>query len=810
MRQFMIIAAATLCGAAVAAPVPIVVDGQARASIVTTADASETVRLAARELQEYLGKMSGAALQIVTEAPSGQPAILLGQAAAGELPAGTLDALGPDGFVIKTTDPGLVLAAGRTDLGTLNAAYDILDGLGVRWFWPGEIGESVPEHSTIYIPDLDRTFEPGFARRHIWAPDTRLPKDLRAQYNDWQRRNRMPGPLTGSMGHAYNRIVKTSDPELFAQHPEYFAQVGGKRVMNAQICTTNPDVIQRAIAYARDYFAQNPGDQMVSMSPSDGGGFCECDVCRAQGSISDNAVILANHVARDLQTSCPGKYVAMYAYSGTAPPPSVEGEPNLIVWIATSFITGGFTLDQLLTGWAERVRQLGIRDYYSIGSWTWQMPQYDPEGKAKQLADYRASKVVGVLAEAEDNFGAVGPDYYVAARLMYDPDRPLADILDDYYAKCWGQAAQPMRRYWELWRGQADISEELLAQGLRLVQQADGLADSDQVRRRIAAMKAYLHFMRLYREYMQAPPGQAEAARDEMLSYGFSIQPLHMVMTANVLVRARADSDRGGSVSDETVARWRATPAVRPEQIDADFARDLAEIRPLGVARRAFSDNLVAMRLSGKETPARAGYRHSNQGFVLLPASGSAEITVTAGRVRPGGLKLTLADTAGEAVQSVVVPAGSGQRTRLQAGEGGLYRLSLENEGGSAASIDFGSLPHALCAGESTPLVGIGASKGRLCFWVPNGTTSLGVGFVTPDGAGQLTVWGPRGDKLLEQSGNYVMGQQFRIEVPDGQAGGVWGLEISRCEDWRLSLIGVPPYLSQSAATLLVPGEVAP
>ena len=113
--------------------------------------------------------------------------------------------------------------------------YDILDGLGVRWFWPGEIGESVPEHSTIYIPDLDRTFEPGFARRHIWAPDTRLPKDLRAQYNDWQRRNRMPGPLTGSMGHAYNRIVKTSDPELFAQHPEYFAQVGGKRVMNSDL-----------------------------------------------------------------------------------------------------------------------------------------------------------------------------------------------------------------------------------------------------------------------------------------------------------------------------------------------------------------------------------------------------------------------------------------------------------------------------------------------------------------------------------------------------------------------------------------------
>jgi len=417
---------------------------------------------------------------------------------------------------------------------------------------------------------------------------------------------------------------------------------------------------------------------------------------------------------------------------------------------------------------------------------------------------------VGVLAEAEDNFGAVGPDYYVAARLMYDPDQSLEDLLADYYDKCWGQAAEPMRRYWELWRGQADISEELLAQGLRFIQQADGLAESQQVRRRIDGMKAYLHFMRLYREYMQVPAGEAEAAREAMLSYGFAIQPLHVVMTANVLVRARADTKRGGRVSDETVARWRATPAVSPEQIEADFARDLADIRPLGVARRAFSDDLVALRLSGKETPARAGYRHSNEGFVLMPASGAAEVTVTAGRVRPGGLKLALATTAGETIQSITIPAGSGQRTRLQSGGKGLYRLLLENEGGSATSIDFGSLPHAIHAGEDAPLVGIGASKGRLCFWVPRDTTSLGVGLVTPDGAGQLTVWGPKGERLLNESGNYVMGKRFRIDVPDGQAGGVWSLEIARCEDWRLSLIGVPPYVSQSAATLLVPREVAP
>ena len=41
----------------------------------------------------------------------------------------------------------------------------------------------------------------------------------------------------------------------------------------------------------------------VSVDPSDGLGWCECEACAAMGSISDRAVTLANAVAQGLEGS---------------------------------------------------------------------------------------------------------------------------------------------------------------------------------------------------------------------------------------------------------------------------------------------------------------------------------------------------------------------------------------------------------------------------------------------------------------------------------------------------------------------------
>ena len=48
--------------------------------------------------------------------------------------------------------------------GSLNAVYDLLRSLGVRWFMPGEVGEVVPRMDTVSIDNLERdtTIRPDY------------------------------------------------------------------------------------------------------------------------------------------------------------------------------------------------------------------------------------------------------------------------------------------------------------------------------------------------------------------------------------------------------------------------------------------------------------------------------------------------------------------------------------------------------------------------------------------------------------------------------------------------------------------------
>src|SRR5690606_18714784 len=52
------------------------------------------------------------------------------------------------------------------DRGTLNVVHQFLRELGVRWYQPGELGEVVPEMSTLLLPPAGNTVvEPEFPVR---------------------------------------------------------------------------------------------------------------------------------------------------------------------------------------------------------------------------------------------------------------------------------------------------------------------------------------------------------------------------------------------------------------------------------------------------------------------------------------------------------------------------------------------------------------------------------------------------------------------------------------------------------------------
>jgi hypothetical protein len=150
--------------------------GQAQATIVVGQRATAFDRWVAGELQRYLKRLSGADLPVVTndKLPADKsPLIVVGSPATNTLLAaaqakGQVDFKGlkPEGLIIKTLDLDghpAVLVGGNDEAGTMYAAYDFLERLGIVFQLTGDI---IPEQKAdLALPAFDVRTEPAMKIR---------------------------------------------------------------------------------------------------------------------------------------------------------------------------------------------------------------------------------------------------------------------------------------------------------------------------------------------------------------------------------------------------------------------------------------------------------------------------------------------------------------------------------------------------------------------------------------------------------------------------------------------------------------------
>lgn len=137
--------------------------------IVISEKASDSTRMVAAELAEYLGRMSGAKFEVTTG--DGSRGIVLGTIS--EFPTPALnEALkivngfdGREAYAIRTRDKRLLLL-GATDLGASHAAYRLLHELGCRWFFPHPAWEVIPTVPKIQF-NREITDRPTILSRNI-------------------------------------------------------------------------------------------------------------------------------------------------------------------------------------------------------------------------------------------------------------------------------------------------------------------------------------------------------------------------------------------------------------------------------------------------------------------------------------------------------------------------------------------------------------------------------------------------------------------------------------------------------------------
>ncbi|MFQ5809398.1 MAG: DUF4838 domain-containing protein, partial [Armatimonadota bacterium] len=479
---------------------PLVEDGRAAACIVLPDEASDVEEFAAAELAGYIERISGARLLVCRGAPPEGYPVLLGRAAVRrERDTRDLAALGPDGFVIRSSAKRLLIAGG-SDLGTLFGVYHLLEKyLGVRWFMPGEVGTVIPRSRAVTVGAINDIERPDFRIRWI-------------ESGEWALHNKMNvavevgGELVGvKWKWAYHSLLAIVPPEeYYDEHPEYFALVRGVRRRPSerrshQLCTSNPDVVRVVAENVCRILDDDPDIDVISVCPEDGGGFCQCDACRAldeerppgqawHARYSSRLAVFNNAVARLLARKHPDALIKVGAYAmymRTPLDPAYQPEPNLAVQACHTYSCNNHRIGsptcrrnriyfgEDLERWAELAEHLLIYEYYNKGAWGG-LPYPQAHVMKWDIPYFRRLGVEGFYTQAAGRrFPVVGLNHYLAAKLVWDSELDVGLLLGDFYEKFYQEAAEPMDRYWaRLERGFEENPECLSPYGYKWVSQA--------------------------------------------------------------------------------------------------------------------------------------------------------------------------------------------------------------------------------------------------------------------------------------------------------------------------------------------------
>jgi hypothetical protein len=449
---------------------------------------------AAGELETYLEQMSGKPWNIVTGAPPASPAIYLSVDAA----APSLAGMGEEAFHLASDANGIRIT-GHTALAVRHGAYDVLDRLGVRWFFKNTAWTIVPQ-GLADLGALNAIEEPDF----FWRGIRLYPYEGQAETQAWQRHNRNGGAAYYYSGHSYEYILNEAgyihDETTYNAHPAWFLPTGGYDSWPWQLNPANADVIQMAKDFADACLSIEPetpqwcyGDKlpvgMVSITPNDGGGWNP--PYDDNQDITDLVFGLSNAVAASISLAYPGKYIATPSYAAYSNIPSIALEPNILVHVATDYNYSDYTIPQRLAGIAAQGAVPGIRDYVDIWQWNYDAPGTDLQ-VLQRIPMWGALGAKSYEGEMGENWGGQGHIFYALSKLLWDSSLDLDAILADFYTKAFGPAAATMQSFYEN-RGTDNAT---LAESFRLLKQAEIEATGDNaIQARIRQLECYTYFV---------------------------------------------------------------------------------------------------------------------------------------------------------------------------------------------------------------------------------------------------------------------------------------------------------------------------
>lgn len=479
-------------------------DGQAQAVLAVPAQPAPEVRRAADELAGYVRRMSGAVLKMAADPGAGPAVVLQIDPALNPPPAGHRDWPGGRGYRLRT-DGNKLLVLGGDALGVLQGVYGLLERhMDVRWLWPDSLGEIVPQQKTVRVGKIDESSVPAFPVRWVGTGDWALRHGANAMV---KIDGRPVGVNWKWHFHSFSTLIPAE--KYFDQHPDWWPLVSGKRQRptqphshSTQLCTTNPDMVQELIRNLIAVLDQEPGVQIIALSPNDGGGFCECERCRALDEpdrdwfarYSTRLAVLNNTVAREVAKHHPDVLIKVGAYAMYLRRPldeSLAPTKNQLVQVCHIYCCHNHPVQgdccvagktfapskefipnsefrKIVDDWRRVTDHLFIYEYYTLGGPSKAgLPWPLVHTLRQDMPYYRKIGAEGFYTQlTETMFDRYGMNYYLAAKLAWDTTLDVDRLMADYCRHAFGPAEGPMLAWFQrLERAMVD-SDRCISYGL--------------------------------------------------------------------------------------------------------------------------------------------------------------------------------------------------------------------------------------------------------------------------------------------------------------------------------------------------------
>jgi hypothetical protein len=430
------------------------------------------------DLALYLGKMSGAKIEVVEGLPAGEKRIPIYIGAEAQKVFGPVGKTksGLFAFRVVAGKKGVGLY-GESEYGTSYAIYELLHRLGCRWFMPTELGDCVPSRPALAVPEMDEALAPATEARGMWQGG-----------EDYLRRNRLNGHDAILWLHeAQGAVEAYITAEQRQAHPEWCLQIDGKphpvflRWTRQDVADAMADNIIREIettyepmlkAGLRLGFGFVPGDYVV---PADDPEEAKADPVQrvwepaaGRWSVTDRYILLANRVAERVGKKYPSVLFRVLAYVNVSMPPAKNPvHPNIEVQIAPIDFNrhhpmtwtnhpNEFWLRDMVQGWGKKASRLNAY-WYGMNLAELSAPNPFITKWGTDIPVLLDSHLTEWSPETMAGWESMLPGYVLASRMTFFGNEKADDILQDLWTRFYGPAAEPMGRYWrridQAWTG---------------------------------------------------------------------------------------------------------------------------------------------------------------------------------------------------------------------------------------------------------------------------------------------------------------------------------------------------------------------